>query len=622
METILTCSEMKLLDQHTINDIGVPSAVLMERAALSVAKEVMNLFPGDHKSENRSILCVCGSGNNGGDGVAVARLLHNAGYNAYIYMAGNHSHYTEETARQVSIAEAYKVPFLDEGCLDLSFDIIVDALFGIGLARKVEGKYAGYIERINRNNAVKVAVDIPSGISGDTGQVMGSAVKCSLTVTFAFRKAGHILYPGRTYCGRTICSDIGIYENSRTHDTKISDRACTHDIRMNDSTRTREIGMSDSAGTNEIGMSDSACTHDIRINDSACTHDIKINDSGCTHEIGINDSICANGMYSFEPEDLAAVLNRDADGNKGTFGKVLAVTGSSGMCGAAYLCASGALRSGAGMVMIRTDAENRIPLQMLLPEAMLSCADSSDGLKRIGEWADVFACGCGLGQSGEAEQKVLWCLEECHKTGKPLVLDADALNILSKHPEWYKYLGAHTVLTPHVGEMGRISGFTIEEIKSDPVKTAVSFAKKTGAVVVQKDACTITASPDGQIFLNRSGNSGMGTAGSGDALCGIIAGLLAQNHKAVTYNGAQTGNESSDKKKNTAAENTGYITAKKTVYTATGKTVYTTTVKSAYIAAAGVYLHGLAGDEAALQNGQAGMKAGDIVEALKAVLRG
>ena len=494
MQTILTCGEMKELDSQTIEKIGVPSAVLMERAALSVYEEIASRFSGG------SVLCVCGSGNNGGDGVAVARLLYNSGFDAVIYMAGDPSHYTEETSRQVKIAGNYGVPFVDG--IEEGYDVIVDALFGVGLSREVRGKYADLIEDINGETAFKVAVDIPSGINGDTGQVMGVAVKSDLTVTFAYRKAGHLLYPGRIYCGETICADIGIYASSHLP--------------------------------------------------------------------------YAN---AFETTDLRHYFKRNPAGSKADFGKVLCVTGSKGMCGASYLSAAGALKTGAGMVMIRTTEENRIPLQTLLPEAMLSTAESEEEDRRVFDWCDTVVLGCGLGTTEAAAARARWYLKACRETHKPIVVDADALNLISQNEDMQDYLGSHTVLTPHPGEMSRLSGYSVKEIKNDPMLTAFSFAEKTGAVVVQKDACTVTASPENRVYINSSGNCGMGTAGSGDVLAGIIGGILAALSRRSPY---------SDLCK---------------------------------AAAAGVYLHGAAGDVAAAAEGKASMTATDIIKALPQVLR-
>ena len=494
MQTILTCGEMKEADSRTIENIGVPSAVLMERAALSVFKEITSRF------SRTSVLCICGSGNNGGDGVAVARLLYHAGYDAVIYMAGDPAHYTEETARQVKIAQNYGVPFIDH--FEEDYAVIVDALFGIGLSREVTGKYADLIEKINCRQAFKAAVDIPSGINGDTGQVMGIAVKCDLTVTFAYRKPGHLLYPGRTYCGETVCADIGIYAPKPSM-----------------------------------------------------------------------------APLSFEKSDLRDYFKRNPAGNKSDFGKLLCVTGSPGMCGASYLCAAAALKTGVGMIMIRTTEENRIPLQTLLPEAMLSTVKGEKEEKRVFDWCDAVVMGCGLGTTEEAKAQVRWYLKACYEEQKPLILDADALNLISENKDMREFLGSHTVLTPHPGEMARISGYTVPEIKKDPIMTAYSFAQNTKAVVVQKDACTVTASPEGSVYLNGSGNCGMGTAGSGDVLAGIIGGIVA------------------------------------------GLTRRDTNADLGKAAAAGVFLHGLSGDEAAKAKSTASMTAKDIIEALPQILR-
>ena len=565
METILTCSQMKQFDRYTIDKMGVPSSVLMERAALSVVDEIIK-YTADKK--NQRILCVCGSGNNGGDGIAIARLLHNAGYHADILFVGNPKHMTEETRMQKEIAEHYGVWVYnldneekEDGMLAScsnqkmmetralyalnSCSIVVDALFGVGLSRNVEGKYASLIHIINGLDAFKVGVDIPSGINGDNGQVMGTAVRCDLTVTFAFRKAGHILYPGRIYCGKTVCADIGIYEPREP---------------LSSTGQTAEAFIG--------GFTDT-------VNRSKKLQEREFKDGSAGDEIRIK---------SVQEADLAAIRSRDPSGSKAAFGKLTAATGSPGMCGAAYLSAAAAFGAGCGMVMIRTDEQNRIPLQTLLPEAMISTGSGEQEDQRVFNWCDVVAMGCGMGQSEEAAERALWYLKKCSETGKPLVLDADGLNLLASHPEWYDYLGPHVILTPHPGEMSRISGYSIEEIKQDPIRCASEFAIRTGAVVVSKDACTVIASPEGNAYINTNGNCGMGTAGSGDVLCGVIAGLVCTFHAGHN--------------KHTITDSPGL------------------SADLAYIAAAGVFLHGLAGDKAAKVKGMAAMKAGDIIYCL------
>ena len=212
MKQIVTCKEMKALDGNMIEGIGIPSCVLMERAALKVAEELERTL-ADKKQEER-ILCVCGSGNNGGDGVAVARILKLHGYRTSLYLVGNPDHRTVEMQRQLDIAAACQVPVVNNLETE-EYTTIVDAIFGVGLSRPVEGSYRDVIMALNQLNAWKVAVDIPSGVNGDTGAELGIAFHADLTVTFAFRKAGLCLYPGRKFAGKVIVADVGIYTSDK-----------------------------------------------------------------------------------------------------------------------------------------------------------------------------------------------------------------------------------------------------------------------------------------------------------------------------------------------------------------------------------------------------------------------
>lgn len=498
MKQIVTCKEMKTLDGNTINKMGVPSCVLMERAALKVAEEIEARL--EERKHKEHILCVCGSGNNGGDGVAIARILKLHGYQTSLYLVGNPEHRTEEMQRQLNIAANYQVPVVNNLETE-EYTTIVDAIFGVGLSRPVEGKYKDVIAALNQMDAWKVAVDIPSGVNGDTGAELGIAFRADLTVTFAFRKAGLCLYPGRKFSGKVVVADAGIYE---------SDEVQEH-------------------------------------------------------------------LWQTEKADLTCLPGKIPDGNKGTFGKILIVAGSPGMCGAAYLSASGAFATGAGMVKIVTSEENRIPLQTMLPEAMLDCDD--DYAKDF-DWCDVVVVGPGLGISEKSADKVQWFLKAAIETGKPLVLDADGLNLLAQHPEWKKYLAGHVTLTPHMGEMSRLTGKTVKELQMDRIAAARELAGETGAVCVLKDACTVTAAPDGTAWISLEGNPGMATAGSGDVLSGILAGVQAMFLQSKN-----------------APEDTGRR------------------------AALGVLIHGMAGDLAAEEVGMAGMKAGDIVRGAVKVLK-
>ena len=501
MRRIVACREMKELDRRTIEEMGVPSCVLMERAALKTV-EVMEAFFEREKSEQR-ILCVCGSGNNGGDGVAIARIFFLHGYRAEIFLAGKQEKFTEETARQFHIAQKYHVPVVMNP--DWSeYTTIVDAVFGVGLVRPVEGRYAQLIRQLNECSAWKVAVDIPSGVDGDTGMELGTAFRADLTVTFGYRKAGLCLYPGRMLAGRTVTADIGIY----------------------------------------------------------------------------GDPEDPGNLRHIEETDLKTLPQRRPDGNKGTFGKVLTVAGNPGMCGAAYLCGASAFAAGAGMVRIFTAEENRIPLQTLLPEAIITTDGSEEAGEKAYQWSDVLILGPGLGTDSNARKKAEWFLRRAWEDRKPVILDADGLNLLSDNPQWRKWLGIHVTLTPHIGEMSRLTGKTAQEIISDRVNSAVSLTRETGAVCVLKDACTVTAGPEGNAWINLSGNAGMGTAGSGDVLAGVLAGMRCMY--------AGSGDEEAD---------------------------------PARAAAMGVFVHGRAGDWAAEKKGIYGMKAGDLIPEISFVLQ-
>ena len=320
MKKVVTCSQMKLLDHGTIHNMHVPSLVLMERAALATAEEIRKYLEKKNGSGNlkkERILTVCGFGNNGGDGIAIARLLHLAGIRSEIYLAGNPDKMTEETRHQWDIAMSYQVPVMNNPVWD-EYTVIVDGIFGVGLSREITGNYKEIIDHMNEAPAYKAAVDIPSGIHGDTGAVLGTAFEADLTVTFAYKKRGLCLYPGRAYAGRTVVADIGIYDRDRD-----------------------------------------------------------------------GSELASKAAWHIEKSDMKTLPARKPWGNKGTFGKVLLVVGSKGMCGAACLSASAALHGGAGMVKIQTVEENRIPLQSLLPEAMLTSEFDEEANKKNLNWCDV-----------------------------------------------------------------------------------------------------------------------------------------------------------------------------------------------------------------------------------------
>ena len=282
-------------------------------------------------------------------------------------------------------------------------------------------------------------------------------------------------------------------------------------------------------------------------------------------------------IYSYTTDALKNLPPRKDDSNKGDYGRLLCICGSEGMCGAAYLAAKAAYRMGAGLVRIFTPRENLIPLQTLLPEAIVSVYDSPSpdrgALLDALEWADAIVIGCGLGRSAASRQILSAALRY---SDKPTVIDADGLNLISANPALKKYLSGK-IITPHILEMSRLCGLFVEDIKSGRETAAYEFSHKTGCVCALKSHRSCVADGSDRVYVNNSGNNGMATAGSGDVLAGIIGGILAQNKS-------------------------GSLSLSDT-------------------AALGVYIHGLAGDIAAEKLGKYSLMASDIIDALASVLR-
>lgn len=441
-------AQMKRADSHTITETGIPSLVLMERAALQTVA-VMH-------SKNTDLarpLIVCGSGNNGGDGFAIARLLREEGVEPDVFFAGNEASMSEECRLQKSIDEKLGIR-VGTDIPEPGYTVIIDALFGVGLSREISGRYYEVIEWMNRQQCRKVAVDIPSGVNARTGQILGTAFRADLTVSMACAKAGCELYPGREYAGETVPVPIGI-------------------------------------GT-EIFDSD--------------------------------PDVC----FTYDRSDLPGLLpERHADSHKGDFGRVLMITGSEGMAGAAYLSARAAYGVGAGLVQIYTHGSNRAVLQELLPEAIVSAYEDyeAERLDNLLAQADVVCIGCGLGQS-ETAVKILEHV--MRHAGKTCVIDADGLNILSGRMELLRKAEMPVILTPHMKEMSRLSGYGIGTLKDSRIDILRRFTDGFPAVCVLKDSRTAVLEKGRHPFLNLAGNSSMAKGGAGDVLAGVIAGLAAQ----------------------------------------------------------------------------------------------
>ena len=473
MKYVLKNQEMQTVDYETIHGIGIPGLVLMERASKAVADYAVQMI--DH---SKRILVISGIGNNGGDALACTRILLEQDYLVDYMIVGN-------------LEKASDDPI---DCEDVNFheyDLLIEGIFGVGLSREVGGIYKEMIERINACGKSVIAIDIPSGISGDSGKVLGCAVHAAITVTFGSYKRGHLLYPGREYCGNIKLVSIGFHNQT-----------------------------------------------------------IKKYATG----------------YTLEADDHL-MPERKAYSNKGSYGKVLIIAGNKTMSGAACFAAEAALRMGAGLVKVLSDVQNRSVLQTKLPEILFG---ERKDLKESLNWCDCILFGPGIGVSEETKEMLEMILEE---GTKPLVIDADGLNTISRYDMEINYPYG-LILTPHLMEASRLMSCDIMQMKEDLCQNAYELAKKYHCIAVLKDAATIVAQEGDLVYINQSGNDGMATGGSGDVLAGMITGLLGGGlaaHEAAVH---------------------------------------------------GVYLHGLAGDHARRDLGAYSMIASDIITHIKDVTGG
>ncbi len=539
---LLTAAEMRACDELTIHALGVPSQVLMERAARAIVSCMLrekDVFPAG------PVIILCGSGNNGGDGFAVARFLSDGSMGerravTVLYVgrcaadgAPNPEQMSSECARQYHLAVVERIRVVTPERTDEVLSeaaCVVDAIFGIGLDRPVSGAAQAVIEAVTRLGVPVLAVDIPSGLSADKGTVMGRALKATVTVTMQALKPGLLLYPGADLCGKLVVADIGIDTS-----VAINGRPFAH---LADETLLRRV-----------------------------------------------------------------LPPRTRRSHKGTYGRVVLLCGSVGMSGAAVLAARAALRSGAGLVEIVTPEENRIVLQTAVPEAIVTVYDAHAStesayailrrtVRTAVERADCVVAGCGLGTSiaaAVALQVVLSCLPAEGQV--PLVLDADALNLLAANESlWNTELllspAKQVILTPHPAELARLltggsaNGQVISDLLRDPLGTAEQLAREHGVTMVCKDAHSVVVSPTGERFICVAGNAGMAGGGSGDVLAGILGALFGQVRDRLAE-----------------SLSVGEVTA------------------------AAVFLHAAAGDLAALHIGEYSMTASDIVEAISLITK-
>lgn len=472
---ILSTKEMREEERIATEDKGVSSLLLMENAARGATDEILELGI-------RSALVFAGKGNNGGDGLAIARLLMANNVKVKVIFIGEREKATPDCLKNLEILERYNadIAYNDISCTIGHYDIVIDALVGTGLKSKLSHKYIEIVNRINEKARFVLSVDCPTGINCDTGEDYGIAVNADITVTFHLPKRGLLLYPAYSHVGELKIKHIGI--------PYISEFSC----------------------------------------------------------------------FTL---DNALLPVRNNDSNKGTYGRVLFISGCDTMAGAAVINGRAAYRAGAGLVNICTTDHVINVVHNTLPEAVTSRLESIDY-----NYGNVTAIGSGLGISDKSRQLVKNVVENTNHT---IVADADALNIMAEDKSLIKFEG---VITPHIKEMSRLTGLDTEHIKGNMIDIALDFARRYNVVVLLKDAHSVIASPEGRVCINTTGTPAMSKGGTGDCLTGLTAGLIAQGVSAFDA------------------------------------------------ACLGAYINGLAGERAAEKKGEYGILATDITENIPLVM--
>jgi len=465
---ILNTTQMREADRRTIHEIGVPSIALMENAGRQVVDALAASL--DDLAECR-LSVLCGPGNNGGDGFVVARVLHERGAEALVFVVGASAEIRGDARVNLEILGRLGIPVVEiateqawnvHAATVAACDVIVDALLGTGLTASLAGVLETVVADVNGMNVPVVSVDLPSGLSADTHEVIGACVDATLTVTLAAPKLPLVLPPGAQFAGDLVVADIGI-----------------------------------------------------------------------PHEV--IDALDGPWLELVTGDEIRALIPPRAEAaHKGDFGHVLIVSGSVGKTGAAHLAAMGALRSGAGLVTVATPKSCQAVVAALGAEYMTEGLDETAGgtvaataVERVLQLpGDVIAVGPGLGTGQETRAFVRALLD---RAGRPLVMDADALNAFAGQAgEITGRDGRAVIITPHPGEMARLLGTSTEEVQARRVEAARALATANRLHVILKGHRTVIATPGGKVYINPTGNPGMASGGTGDVLTGMIAAWLGQ----------------------------------------------------------------------------------------------
>lgn len=464
---LATAEQMRLCDRLAMEHFGISGAVLMENAGLETVECMARrygLFGG------KVVSIFVGPGNNGGDGLVIARHLYQRGAKPQVLLLVPDEKLQGDASLKLKAVRELPIPLvpvLSEADLRevetelAKSDLVVDALFGTGLTREVCGHFAEAIRRINDFSCPVVAVDVPSGLNSDTGLPLGAAVRAELTCTYGLAKPGIVTEPGRTAAGTVEVIDIGIPPEA-------------------------------------------------------------IAQAGVAMEL-----LEGQGVAGWLPR-------RRAGDHKGTYGHLLLVAGSAGKTGAALLAAHGALRSGVGLVSLCVPAPLNPIFEAALPEAMTIPLPASTTAPLAADQPVVVEAllrkqavvlGPGLGTASGTAQLVKYLYQQ---VALPMVVDADALNVLAAEPALLGSCVAPRILTPHPGEMARLLGVSTAAVQQNRWGSAHALAKEHGVWVVLKGSGTVIAAPNGALAINSTGNPGMAAGGMGDVLAGLIGGLLCQ----------------------------------------------------------------------------------------------
>ncbi len=487
---ILSAVQIRQADIYTIKNEPISSVALMERAGQKCFEWIIS-----NTDTAKKYIVICGTGNNGGDGLVIARLLAEKKLPVEVLILSMSPDFSEDFRKNLEAVKITTIPIkqISEG-QKLSIPkntIIIDAIFGTGLSRPVTGWLGGCIDEINNSGNDIISIDIPSGLFADNFSE-GKIINATYTLTFQNPKLAFLFSENEKYTGEFYILNIGLNEK---------------------------------------------------------------------FILEINSL-----KFYFDNKDAKKLLRpRSKFSHKGIYGHSLLICGSKGRIGAAVLAARACLRSGTGLLTVHIPKCGYEILQTTIPEAMVELDDDYDiitSLRNIENYNSI-GIGPGIGRSEETKKMLFRFLEEVKK---PIVIDADALNILAEHPEKLKKLPGHTILTPHPKEFERLAGKSVNDFERH--KLQLRFSIEHNVIVVLKGAHTCISFPDGKAFFNSSGNPGMAKGGSGDALTGMILAFLSQQYKPE------------------------------------------------HAALLGVYLHGLAGDLAAKRNGVYSMICSDLIESI------